>query len=113
MAQQREVRVVEIVGMASGAVAESGPRRRRAQRGADHRAQRRATLDARDGAGDGGHGLARTREHHADRVERSATHLRARGLGTVSELHSDDELGKTLRGGGHGETIANASRRSR
>src|SRR5207247_10649544 len=67
-------------------------------------------LDAREGAGEGGHRLARACEHHADRVERRATHLRARGLWTVSELRSDDELGETLRGGGHGETIANASR---
>ena len=103
--QEHEVRVVEIVGVTGGAVGERGPGGRGAQRRADDRAERRATLGTDDGADGDRRRLGGAGEHHAQRVERRPAHLGDGGVGAIGQRGLDDELGHTG-GRAHGRTIA-------
>ena len=110
MAHQREVRVVEVVRVAGGAVGQRGPAGRGAHRCAEHGAESHAAFDAGDGAHALRDRLRRAREHDADRVEDGAARLREHGVGTLTQGRLDDELGEAG-GGGHGTHDSGGSRR--
>src|SRR6185369_1543973 len=106
VSHEREARVVEIVGVTGGAVGERGPGGRRAQRRADHRAQRRPALGAGHGAHAHGDRLGGAGEDDAERVEGGPADLGQGRVGTVAQRRLDHELGEAS--GVHGRTIAEA-----
>ena len=105
VAHQGKVRVVEVVRVAGRAVGQRGPPGRGHEPGADDRRQGRAALGARDRADGPRGGLARAREHHAERVERGQAHP-GKGFGrALLERGLDGKLREPGRDA-HGGTIS-------
>jgi hypothetical protein len=112
MTEQREVRVVEVVGVTGGAVGQRRPAGRGLERGPDDGGERDAALGADDAAHDPRDGLVRPRQHDAERIERGPTDPSERLDGAILERGLDDELGKAGGGAHDRHDIMSADGRS-
>src|SRR5262249_15482386 len=110
MANEGEVRVLEIVRVPGRAIRRCRPARRGAHRRAEHGAEGDAALGARDGAHALRDGLRGSRQHDTDRIQRRAASLREHGVGAVAQRGLHDEFSEPG-GGRHGPHDNGASAR--